>query len=300
MASSSSHVQAGTPRRGQPAVWTPVGPLTPHLYRPTPERPLRAKRHVLQASSVVRPHCHDWWQLSFSTHGILRMTASDMTYTLPPSRAIWIPPGLTHSVTVVEDAVLYTLYGLPADFPARPPEAHARPEFNWGDCRVLELSDLLRLLALELDTTADDVLQTRHLPVDTRREALLAPLILDELWRADSAPIGVPLPADKRLRSLCQSMLADLARHDTLEGWAAETGASARTIHRLFRQELGTTYVQWRQQAVLAQALAMMARGQPLAHIAADLGYDSASAFSAMFRKRYGESPSQFARRLAA
>ena len=105
--------------------------------------------------------------------------------------------------------------------------------------------------------------------------------------------IGVDLPHDKRLRNLCEAVIADPTRHETLEEWARDTGASPRTVARLFRHELGSTFTQWRQQVVLAKALSMAASRMPVAHIATELGY-SPSAFSAMVRKSVGQSPGQF------
>ena len=122
----------------------------------------------------------------------------------------------------------------------------------------------------------------------------MSALILDELRRARAVRIGIELPADKRLRSLCVAVLDDPARHETLEQWAAETGASARTVARLFRSELGTTYVQWRQQVLLAKALTLAARGRPIGVIAGELGYASASAFSAMVTRTVGLPPARF------
>ena len=63
---------------------------------------------------------------------------------------------------------------------------------------------------------------------------------------------------------------------------------------RLFRHELGMSYQQWRQQAVLAHALPMLTRGQPVSEVAAASGYGSDSAFSAMFKAAMGQSPSYF------
>ena len=83
-------------------------------------------------------------------------------------------------------------------------------------------------------------------------------------------------------------------RVETLEAWARDSGASPRTVARLFRQELGTTFVQWRQQVLLAKALAMAARRVPMSTIAAELGYASPSAFSAMVRRSVGAPPSRF------
>src|SRR5690348_7302724 len=87
-----------------------VGPLTPHLYAPSAARPVRAKLQHLTTDTRVVPHHHPWAQVAISTTGVVRLTVSDGTYIVPPSRAVWIPPGLEHAVTVVEDADLLTLY----------------------------------------------------------------------------------------------------------------------------------------------------------------------------------------------
>ena len=60
------------------------------------------------------------------------------------------------------------------------------------------------------------------------REAALTALVLDEIGQAESLALGVPLPgpdSDKRLRALCEAVINDPARHATLQGWAAESGA---------------------------------------------------------------------------
>ena len=110
--------------------------------------------------------------------------------------------------------------------------------------------------------------------------------------------LGVPLPpaqtGDKRLRALCEAVLRAPAERATLAQWASDVGASERTMARLFREQLGTSYQQWRQQAVLAHALPLLARGVPVSHVAAATGYASDSAFTAMFKAAMGQPPSQF------
>ncbi len=87
-----------------------VPPIDPQVYAPTAARPLRAKLRHLAADTRVEPHSHPWAQIAMSSKGVIRMTASDSTYLVPPQRALWIPPGIEHVVTVVEDADLWTLY----------------------------------------------------------------------------------------------------------------------------------------------------------------------------------------------
>ena len=89
-------------------------------------------------------------------------------------------------------------------------------------------------------------------------------------------------------------MLDTPAEKATLANWSARFGASERTMARLFRDELGMTFQQWKQQAILAHALPMLARGSPVGSVAAASGYASESAFTAMFKSAMGQSPSHF------
>lgn len=278
------------PQAGKPRGLSYVDSLTPELFVPTTARPVRAKLRWLAADTQVMPHSHPWAQVAISTTGVIRLTVNHGTYIVPPSRALWIPPGVEHAVTMVEDADLRTLYfhqprgrcgpGVPRD-----------QEDAWRQCRVLEVSELLRALVREMPTTPDG--GPAPTPAELRREQHLSALVRGELARAAAVKLGVDLPQDKRLRHLCEAVLADPTRHDTLADWAQDTGASPRTVARLFRSELGSTFTQWRQQVILAKAVSLAAGRMPMGQIAAELGY-SASAFSAMVRKSVGQPPGRF------
>ena len=282
--------QAMRPRRAL----SYVDSLTPHLFVPSAERPVRAKMRLLAADTQVMPHSHPWAQVAISTTGVVRLTVDRGTYIVPPSRALWIPPGVEHAVTMVEDADLRTLY-------FHQPRGRCGPgvprheEAAWRQCRVLEVSDLLRALVRELPTAPDDgpASTQTSTPDERARERHLNALVLGELRRAAAVKLGVDLPHDKRLRHLCEAVLADPTRHATLSAWAQDTGASPRTVARLFRTELSSTFTQWRQQVILAKAVSLAAGRMPMGQIAAELGY-SPSAFSAMVRKSVGQPPGRF------
>jgi len=264
------------------------------LFTPTPARPVRVRARTLPADSHFEPHRHDWAQLAYCATGMVQVTcateadaitADEVTYMVPPSRAVWIAPGSLHAIHVLERAELRTLYLDASVTPA-----------GWRGCRVIMVSSLLRELIHALDLPA---------PAPTHvhaREAMLTGLVLDEITHAAIQALGVPLPpahtGDKRLRALCEAVLRAPGERATLAGWAADVGASERTMARLFREELGTSYQQWRQQAVLAHALPMLARGLPVSQVAAASGYASDSAFSAMFKAAMGQSPSYFSARV--
>lgn len=267
---------------------TPLGDMSGFV--PEAHRPVRVRARSLAADTHFEPHAHPWAQLACCASGLLQVSAEphpdsdeEVTYIIPPSRAVWIAPGVRHHVTVIEAAEFRTLYI----------EAQALPP-DWRDCRMLVVSPLLRELVGALEAAS----QARG---SSPREQWLMSLMLDELQRADTLTLGVPLPhgqrGDKRLRALCEAVLREPARQATLADWAAEVGASERTVARLFREELGMGYQQWRQQALLAHALPLLARGLPVAQVAALSGYASDSAFSAMFKAAMGQSPGRFQRR---
>lgn len=261
-----------------------TGQLTrqPERRDPNDERPLRANRRAMEHLTDIQPHHHAWGQLVFSVSGAVRVATERSTFIVPPSRAVWIPAGLEHAVTAIERADLLTLY-VGCELLAGTP---------WLDSRVLEVSPLLRELVLALPIDPDPC--PPETVDDAARRRGLEALVVHELKRARPLALGVALPQDARLRKLCEAMLQEPGRHAGLDEWANEAGYSPRTLSRLFREQLGTSFAQWRSQLLLAHALTLAARGRPMSHIAAELGYASASAFTAMVTRTVGMPPSRF------
>lgn len=257
-------------------------------FQPSAAQPLRCRPRRLDSESQLEPHHHPWGQLAYCASGLLRVTVSatkspahdpispETTTIVPPSRALWIPPGAEHAVTIVEAAQLLTLY---IDASVVPP--------NWTRSRVLVVSPLLRELILAMEQP--------HMNQPVARAQALHTLLIAEMDHAATQPLGVPMPSadhgDRRLRALCKAVVQNPAQHTTLAAWASHSGASERTLARLFREELDTSFKRWRQQVVLAQALPLLARGTPVSQVAAASGYASDSAFSAMFKAAMGQSP---------
>jgi AraC-like DNA-binding protein len=281
---------------------TPLGDIDPFI--PSAGRPVRVRARSMPTDTHFEPHHHEWGQLAYCSRGVIQMSTvapdgqGEITYIVPPSRAVWIAPGAPHSVTVLEAADFGTLYVHDSVVPA-----------PWHACRVIVVSTLLREIVPALDAAAHAspaVAMPARGPASApgEREQWLTALALDEIWRADTQALGIPRPAsaggDKRLRALCDAVLREPERRATLAEWAQAVGASERTLARLFRDELSTTYQQWRQQVVLAHALPLLARGQSVAQVAGATGYASDSAFTAMFRAAMGQPPSAFQPRRAA
>jgi AraC-like DNA-binding protein len=245
----------------------------PPLNHPTPQRPVRLVARNLQISQNLKPHQHDWGQLTYAPQGMIQVMAAGTVWFVPPMRAIWIPPNIVHEVRTLENTHLRAVH-IHADY----------LPFDSSLCLVLEVSSLLRELVSSMEALGEP----------GAREAHLAQVLLDELQAARPLAIQLPMPQDKRLKSLCELLLNHPANNDSLAQLALQAGASERTLSRLFEKELQMSFGHWRQQMRLSRASALIAKGMPLSQVATELGYASQSAFSAMFKKTLGVSPSSF------
>lgn len=231
---------------------------------------------VAERGERIPAHSHPWVQLLYASAGVMRVRTELGVWIIPPRRALLIAPGIVHELTMQSRVELRTVF-IDAKL------AGALP----GGCTVLEVSSLLRELILALSN------EPLAYP-DGGRGEHLAWLILSELAAMRSVPIAIPWPRDRRLQGLCADIMDHPGAARTLEDWALEAGASARTLIRLFPRETGLRYRQWVQQVHLAHAFEMLAREDSVGAIARQLGYASPSAFTSMFRRILGRTPQQY------
>jgi transcriptional regulator GlxA family with amidase domain len=119
-------------------------------------------------------------------------------------------------------------------------------------------------------------------------------LILDELETAPRLQLHVPMPRDPRLMRLCEQLVASPSAPVTLADLAAGINVSERTLARLFHRELGMSFGQWLRRMRLLLSLPRLAAGVPVLQVALEHGYDSPSAYSAMFRRTLGIAPTAY------
>jgi AraC-like DNA-binding protein len=244
-------------------------------YQDTP-RPLAGMAKEFPDGFRIEPHSHPRAQLTWAAKGVMTVTAARGTWVVPPNRALWIPAGTEHAIRMSGPVAMRAIY---VDRGVAAAVAEV--------CKVVLVSALLRALMLELVAAPLDY-------DETGRWGHVAALFLDEIRMLDAQPLHIPMPRDKRLLRVCEALLRDPARRDTLEEWSATAGASSRTLARLFERETGMRFVDWRHQVRLAEALVRLAQGRDVAAAARAVGYDSASAFTAMFRHALGKPPRDY------
>ncbi|WZB73593.1 AraC family transcriptional regulator [Achromobacter insuavis] len=126
--------------------------------------------------------------------------------------------------------------------------------------------------------------------------ARFAAVLLDEIEAAPRERLHLPWPRDRRLARLAQALADDPADNRPLDALAAHAGLAPRTAQRLFRDETGLGFAQWRQQLRLIHALERLSAGQPVAQVADALGYATPGNFIAMFKRAFGMTPGRYLR----
>lgn len=104
----------------------------------------------------------------------------------------------------------------------------------------------------------------------------------------------MPWPADKRLEQVCIQITRQPTDLTTANRWAELLAMSTKTFQRRFKNHTGITFGQWRQLARLLLSLESLAQGTPIIQVALEHGYSSQSAYTAVFKRHFGVTPSNF------
>ncbi|QBI56017.1 helix-turn-helix transcriptional regulator [Streptomonospora litoralis] len=217
-------------------------------------------------------HAHPTHELLWNESGASSATIGRRIWTITPAAGLWIPAGTRHSG--------WTPAGTrhrAAQFGVR-----AAPAISEGPVAV-EVTPLLRLLLDRLDAAGLGAGER------TRTEAM----VLDLLGPAQHE-LSLRIPESALLAPIFAAVRDDPADPTTLAGWAARLGVSSRTLTRAFRAETGAGFSRWLATARVQHAVALLARGEGIDDVAARVGYHSASAFGAAFRRITGMSPGRF------
>lgn len=225
----------------------------------------------------VSAHSHSRAQLLYPFRGSVMISTGQGRWMVPPGHAMWIPAGVEHAVEMIGTVRMrsaYVLAGVGENLP--------------GSLQVLAVSELMRSLIVEAVQAGEEA-------GGERSEAIMR-LLLIEIPRLQERPFALPFPADPRLVRLCREFVAAPTAGATIDYWANNAGMSRRSFTRAFQRETGVSLSVWRRQATLLAALPLLARGKSVTEVALDLGYESAPAFTTMFRRMLGVAPRTYLR----
>jgi AraC-like DNA-binding protein/quercetin dioxygenase-like cupin family protein len=225
-------------------------------------------------------HLHREAQLVYAARGTMQVTTPKGRWLVPPDRAVWVPARLAHSIDVLADIDMRTLYFDLAWLAREQADAELTEEF------VVRVSPLLHETILALFDGRND----------RDRTTLLIRLAMLELHQAEDSATFIPLPKDARCRRAAELVLADPAGAHEIEIVSEKIGTSARTLSRLFTAETQLSFKSWCQRARIAAAIERLSTDTNVSikQVAGELGYASLPAFSHAFRQVTGRTPTEF------
>jgi AraC-like DNA-binding protein len=226
-------------------------------------------------------HLHREAQLVYAAEGTMQVTTPKGRWLVPPDRAVWVPALLEHSIDVLADIEMRTLYFDLTWLARQDHSEHLSAEY------VVRVSRLLHEAILAL-------FDGRNNP---ERAEILIRLALLELHEAEDSATFIPLPHEPRCRRAADIVLADPTGSHEIETLARSVGTSARTLSRLFASETQLSFKSWCQRARIAAAIQKLSTEANVSvkQVASDLGYASVPAFSHAFRQVTGKTPTEFA-----
>lgn len=255
------------------------------ILRPKLEVPLSARElpapalfrsaHV-PAEGLYPLHRHAWGEFVYSFSGVMEVKVAGLHLLAPPQYGIWLPPDVDHVGLNRREAhhcSLYVAAAACADLPQLP-------------C-ALTVSPLVRAM---LDHLRQQAPTLTPAPQDQR----LMQVLTEQLAQAPSASSYLPHSDDPLLGPVLGALQADPADNRSLAEWASAAHTTERTLVRRCQRDLGMSLVEWRQRLRVVRALPRLQAGDKVESIALDLGYGSASAFIAMFRRMMGVTPDEF------
>ena len=226
-------------------------------------------------------HSHARGHLVYAARGVLSVHTERGTSIVPANRVAWTPAGFTHYHRAHGHTDMRIVF-LPASLARLVP---ARPA-------VFMASDLARevLLTLTGPRNYDGVARN----FDRSARARLHRVLVDELHEAHEQPLHLPEPRDDRLRAIARMLYETPADNTSLAELGQTVGASARTLSRLFHDELGMTFYEWRTQLRIYHALVLLADGHDITRVAHDCGWANPSSFIAAFTSIIGTTPGRY------
>ncbi|MEV1026743.1 helix-turn-helix transcriptional regulator [Streptomyces sp. NPDC050264] len=252
-------------------------PKTRHEPLPL-EHVLREHVFLLGHDERTPEHQHTRGHLVYPATGVLSLVTPVGSWTAPSNRVVWIPAGFEHQHRAhgrTDMRIVFMAPSLAALLPAHP--------------AVLVMTPLAREATLTLTGS-----ERRSAGARSR----LRRVIIDDITTAPEQPLHLPEPHDDRLRAVVALVEKGLSAPLTLGQLGHQVGASERTLSRLFQQETGMSFPQWRTQLRVHHALLLLAGEVSVINTATACGWANPSAFIDAFTNLVGQTPGQYQRSL--
>ncbi len=228
------------------------------------------------AAGLYPEHRHAWGEFVYAFSGVMEVKVAGRQFLTPPHYGIWLPPQVEHVGLNRREGLHCSLYVGAAHCGALPQVVCA-----------LTVSPLVRALLEHLR------MQPASL-APTVQDQRLMQVLADQLAAAPCTSSYLPHSDDPLLGPVLEALADDPADNRTLAEWALVAHTTERTLARRCQSKLNMRFAEWRQRLRVVKALPRLQAGDKVESIALDLGYGSASAFIAMFRRMMDVTPDEF------
>ncbi|MUM77805.1 helix-turn-helix domain-containing protein [Pseudodesulfovibrio sp. F-1] len=251
---------------------------------------VRASRYNEDA---FRPHVHDAWSIGLIDAGRTTFLLGETSHAAARGQMVVIGPGAVHACNPDPGAVMaYRMFyvdpGLVDEAAAEVlgrVDSEARPRFASPVIDDADLFQLWRRLHVAVAVNAGAL----------EKQSLLMQGLADLLTR--HGRLGGPCPC-VRVPEAVELVHGHLAAHLDervgLDDLSILAGVSRYHLLRLFSRETGLPPHAYQNQLRVARARTLLARGEPISQVAAEVGFADQSHFSRVFRQFTGATPRQY------
>jgi len=223
-------------------------------------------------------HSHPRGEFVYSFSGVLEIRIGGRQYLAPSQYGFWLPPNIEHQGLSRSEAWHCSLYVAP-ELCATMPDSPC----------ALAISPLVRAILEHLHARSAE-------PEVTVEDERLLQVLLDQLGSAECVGSYLPASDDALLGPVLRALEANPGDNRSLAELASSVHTTERTLLRRCQRELGMSLAEWRQRLRVVRAMPRLEAGDTVENIAHDMGYSTASAFIAMFRRLTGMTPDGYRR----
>ncbi|WP_316821102.1 AraC family transcriptional regulator [Pedobacter gandavensis] len=230
-------------------------------------------------------HAHQMGQLIFVERGLQYLHTAERTYLLPSQHCAWIPPSLQHRTSSPINQVY-----LRCIFMRNPPD---HPFFK--SLNIFHTSKVLREMILFTEQWSR-LQEEEALEQDFIKVLIgILPLTFNE-----ALPLVLPVPRDPRIAKMVDYLTEGVDNGGVfgnkfkIPEVAAKFNLSARTMERLFKQDIGITVAGYVKLYKMIKAVELLSSsGENVKSVSMKVGYDSVSTFSNTFQQVLGLRPQE-------
>lgn len=232
----------------------------------------------MDQATIFPWHSHAWGEFVYAYSGLMEIKLTQRHLLAPSQYGIWIPPHVEH-IGLNRHAASYCSVYLAKEWCDQLPETTC----------ALTVTPLTRSILEHL---------RHHIPArpPSAAEQRLLSVLVDQLIQAPCAGSYLPGSKDPQLSHVLADLQHNPADPRSLAQLASSVNTSERTLMRRCQRDLGMSFAEWRQRLKTVKAMEMLEQGVSVETTALDLGYSSASAFIAMFRRLINMTPDEYRR----